>query len=650
VGASSQIELLSSAKLRINERLTRCQPEPGAEVLRAAGRDRRLVVTPKQAEILIGGFTGGKTVPEALVRTIAENRCPPLREFYELVVQAHAAGILLTEAESNAEPRTIRWPLRLPPHIVGPLGAMLAAASALIIVLTFSRWRGPGDWIDVVAGWAGACALLSLGQLLGACVIAGCSEVRGARLFWQTRFPHFRIDATEAIMGGRGCEIAVAAVRAAPILVGAAFTAWKLPGWFPAMSGGALYVLAPFGHSAARQWLAARRSVPQYSIRADFFFEPVRIDWWARWGARWRALRVDVGWVGLAWAVVWAAWAIAAFLRCMPKTAATIQAWIKGAPAPVHLGAEYLLVAAIGLGVVVWIGAGLKHLWLKRTWSRPLHGTDTRDEDRPPLIGDRPTMLTQLPLFRGLDPTSLGALAEAMASVECNKGDDIVEEDEAADAFYVIVDGEMEVRKRLPQKRRTARIGWLGAGDCFGEIALLENTTRTATIRATRRTTLLKLGRAEFDRLVVARVGAANIREVLQHARFLARLTFTAGWSFNELVSIARRCRTIRVDANTAVLTKGEENHWFYLIYDGAFEARDGNRVLRRMGPGEYFGEISLLEGWPATATVVSLEESRCLALTRNDFLELFARDFRIGLRMEAQAELRLGAGIFASR
>jgi CRP-like cAMP-binding protein len=68
------------------------------------------------------------------------------------------------------------------------------------------------------------------------------------------------------------------------------------------------------------------------------------------------------------------------------------------------------------------------------------------------------------------------------------------------------------------------------------------------------------------------------------------------------------------------------------------------------MGPGEYFGEISLLEGWPATATVVSLEESRCLGLTRNDFLELFARDFRIGLRMEAQAELRLGSGIFASR
>jgi CRP-like cAMP-binding protein len=68
------------------------------------------------------------------------------------------------------------------------------------------------------------------------------------------------------------------------------------------------------------------------------------------------------------------------------------------------------------------------------------------------------------------------------------------------------------------------------------------------------------------------------------------------------------------------------------------------------MGPGDYFGEISLLEGWPATATVVAVEESRCLALSRVDFLELFARDFRLGLRIEAIAGQRLGNKIFVSR
>jgi CRP-like cAMP-binding protein len=650
VSVSPQVQLLSSAKLRINERLSRCVPEPGAVLLRAVGQDRRLIVTSAQADILMDEFSSWKTVPEALVRTIAENRCPPLREFYELVVQAHAAGILLTEAGPTNVPPARCWPARLPTRGAGLFAAGVALAGAAAVALAFPHWRGPGNWVDVVAGWAVACALLSLGELLGACTIAACGEVRAARLHWRTRFPHFRIDATEAIVGGRRCEAAVAAIRAAPVLAGAAVVVWRFPGWFPALCGAALYMLSPFGHSAARQWLASRRKAPQYSIRADFLFEPVRADWLIRWNARWRAFRQEFGWPGLAWTVIWCAWAALSFVRCMPKTAETVIAWIKGVPPPVHLGAEYLIIGALALGLLVWLWAGIKHLLLKRAWSRPLRGIDARDENRPALMGDRPAMLATLPLFHGLDPDSLAALAEAMELVECHRRDDVVTEDERGDAFYIVIDGEVEVRKRVPNWRRSITIGWLGPGDCFGEIALLENTVRTATISARRHTKLLRLGRAEFDRLVVARLGGAQIRELLQHARFIGRLTFTAGWSFTELVKIAQRCRTIRVDANTAVLTAGQENQFFYLIYDGAFEARDGKRVLRRMGPGDYFGEISLLENSPATATVVSMEESRCLALCRTDFLELFARDFRIGLRIEAQAGQRLGSDLFVAR
>jgi CRP-like cAMP-binding protein len=47
---------------------------------------------------------------------------------------------------------------------------------------------------------------------------------------------------------------------------------------------------------------------------------------------------------------------------------------------------------------------------------------------------------------------------------------------------------------------------------------------------------------------------------------------------------------------------------------------------------------------------VVAIEDSRCLTLDRADFLSFFARDFRIGMRMEALAVERLGARIFVSR
>ena len=645
-----QIHLLSSAKLRMTETLSRGQPEPNVVVLRPAGDDRRLVVTPAQADILTADFSDYKTVPEVLARSIAENRCPPLREFYELVVQAHAAGLLRTEPAPEEKPRVIHWPVRCSVRLATFFAGSAAVISAGFLAGMIPRWRGPDTWVDVVGGWLAACALLSLGELLAACTIAVVGEVRAAQLCWRTRFPHFQIDTAEAIMGGRTCEVAVAALRAAPVLVGAAIAAWKVPGWLPALGGGALFVLAPFGPTAARQWLASRRKAPQYSIRADFLFEPARADLWARWSARCRAFLAEFGWWGLAWTLIWLAWLATAFTHCMPRTAATVEAWARGAPRPVHLGAEYLLLAAIALGLVAGVWAGIQHVLHQRAWSKPLRGADAREPNRPPLTGDRAEMLAQVPLFQGLHQDLRTALAAATEAVVLGRRVVVFREDDPGEDFYVIVDGEVAVKKRLPNRRRSVVIGWLGPGDCFGEIALLENTARTATLVTSRPTRLLKLGRAQFDRLVVGGLGPAPVRELLQQARFLGRFTFAAGWSFTELVKFAQRCRSVRIDKGDALLRQGDPNQWFYLIYDGAFEASQDGRVLRCMGPGDYFGEISLLEGWSATATVVAMEESRCLALDRSDFLEFFARDFRIGLRMEALAERRLGSRIFASR
>jgi CRP-like cAMP-binding protein len=60
------------------------------------------------------------------------------------------------------------------------------------------------------------------------------------------------------------------------------------------------------------------------------------------------------------------------------------------------------------------------------------------------------------------------------------------------------------------------------------------------------------------------------------------------------------------------------------------------------MKPGDYFGEISLLENGVATADIVAIEESGCLTMVRSEFFKLFASDPRIGMRMESLAARRL--------
>jgi CRP-like cAMP-binding protein len=312
--------------------------------------------------------------------------------------------------------------------------------------------------------------------------------------------------------------------------------------------------------------------------------------------------------------------------------------------------AVYSLAAALLIGTGALAKSALTHWWLQRKLLQPLRDDAARVKAAA-LQGDTPAVLRQMTLFQNLAEDDLAALAAAMQPVQFEKRGVVFSEDDPGDAFYIVLEGELEILKRLPKPaNRTETIGWLGPGGGFGEIALLEGTVRSATVRASRPSRLLRLAKADFDRLVVGRVGAARVRELLQHATFLGRLVFLAGWPFADLVRYAQGCGNVCIPAGGVVLRRGEPNIWFYLIYDGVLEARDGARVLRRMQPGDYFGEISLLGGIEATANVVAVEESRCLTMSQADFLGFFAKDFRIGLRMEATAAQRLGSGLFKSR
>jgi CRP-like cAMP-binding protein len=83
----------------------------------------------------------------------------------------------------------------------------------------------------------------------------------------------------------------------------------------------------------------------------------------------------------------------------------------------------------------------------------------------------------------------------------------------------------------------------LGPADCFGEIALLEGTLRTATVHCVTDCRLGRLDKDAFTKLVLDRVGLLQIRQTLQAAAFLGRLTFLAGTSFPDLCEIAEHCR-----------------------------------------------------------------------------------------------------------
>jgi MFS family permease len=85
---------------------------------------------------------------------------------------------------------------------------------------------------------------------------------------------------------------------------------------------------------------------------------------------------------------------------------------------------------------------------------------------------------------------------------------------------------------------------------------------------------------------------------------------------------LARKLVRVPVPAGGVVLSEGGESDRFFIIESGLVEVTQAGAVLRREGPGEFFGEIGLLRDVPRTATVTAVEDSVFLVLGREEFLD----------------------------
>jgi CRP-like cAMP-binding protein/Zn-dependent protease len=121
-----------------------------------------------------------------------------------------------------------------------------------------------------------------------------------------------------------------------------------------------------------------------------------------------------------------------------------------------------------------------------------------------------------MPLFRHLTATEREVLLEYFEPLTAERGTDIVREGERGDRFYLIRTGTVKV---LKQGSEVAR---LGPGEAFGEMALLLDVPRTATVRATGRTELLALGSEQFHDLLLAYCRKEGSLERLSHLRMVA--------------------------------------------------------------------------------------------------------------------------------
>ena len=241
-------------------------------------------------------------------------------------------------------------------------------------------------------------------------------------------------------------------------------------------------------------------------------------------------------------------------------------------------------------------------------------------QDARAVLAERVQILARVRFLSNLTPPALAAIADHIKEEKVDAGGIVVTIGEPADKFYIVRSGRLGVIDADGQALHP-----IIPGEGFGELALLDNTPRTATVRATQPTVLWSLDRGHFGRWIRDRYEvAARIRASEEERSRFAKIPFFAGLGPAELARLAAKLVTSHVAAGDMVFTAGDPGDRYYVIREGTAEVLEPDgRLIRTLGPDRDFGEIALLVGGGRTASVRAVTDLTLMSLARKDFAAL---------------------------
>jgi CRP/FNR family cyclic AMP-dependent transcriptional regulator len=110
---------------------------------------------------------------------------------------------------------------------------------------------------------------------------------------------------------------------------------------------------------------------------------------------------------------------------------------------------------------------------------------------------------------------------------------------------------------------------------------------------------------------------------ILTHDRrteLLAGCPLFRGVGAEQLTALAEKATEVEFAPRHTIVRQGEIGTGFFIVVEGRVKVVRDARTLATLGPGEFFGELSVLDGQPRIAQVIAEEPTRCLALASWDF------------------------------
>jgi CRP-like cAMP-binding protein len=641
-----QVTLLTSTKLRLADELRTTELRVDRVVVKYQPARRYLVCTQTQWQLL-QGFASRRTVPDLLIEIIPEGRCPPLREFYELIVKANHHGILQADGQVLPPRRPpAPWPLKL--HGVGMRWAAVMSIAFGLLTIALRGVRLSEEFWPLALGWLLAAGAMSAGYVLAACAVRGAeADVYDPQFRWATPLPHFHIDLDDAVMGGRDTAIDAALLRMAPLFVITGLAACVLPQLLFPLLCAIFFDLSPLWPSPVSALLRTLYRDPQLATAHDFMFVRNRlltllIRSRFKFTDR-RFLLVSVGGT-LAWLLV-------AFLTGCAILRASALDLLRHfrAAGGLHITAIVLLVAfailLVGTAVFFgWIALRNVKNWLRDRASGLFQPRETPVDANTIIESLRRTLL-----FRELPMEDLTAIAAVVKPEEYDAGTYVMREGDQGDRLYIVHSGRLTVTQRLHEIKRTDPFGQLQAGDLFGDRAVLGDGRRTASVRCATRCVLLSLSKTDFERLIIPHISQQEFEDKVQKIGFLQQIELSRGWSQSTMAIFAQRAVFQSFVTGATLVRQGEAFRHFCLVQEGEFAVMKEHKQVARLRRGDFYGELSQLQDSVAKVTIVARTPGKCLLVPLPDFLQFITHDFAVALQFEEIGSERLGHPLFVS-
>mmetsp|Transcript_22269 Transcript_22269/g.44181 ORF Transcript_22269/g.44181 Transcript_22269/m.44181 type:complete len:750 (-) Transcript_22269:1338-3587(-) len=213
-------------------------------------------------------------------------------------------------------------------------------------------------------------------------------------------------------------------------------------------------------------------------------------------------------------------------------------------------------------------------------------------------------------LFMNLGREHQLALINEMYKTSVKQGVDVIVQGEAGDNLYVVDEGEFHVFVN------NTRVAIRGKGTCFGELALMYNSPRAATVRASQDAEVWVVDRFTFKRVITD----LSSKAMETYISFLNQVELLAPLSQSERNKIAEALEENNVLAGQEVIVEGHEGDAMYVVLEGQVSFYKAGQKVGQCSTGGYFGERALINNAPRAATVKADMDCKLLRLDRTAF------------------------------